>query len=249
MEGAHGELCTWFTDGLSRNDTNCLTVIDAVPTSEVAPITGRAHAIASLAGNHRPYANIVDTMLLEQCDRVLVQQGSGSHDQFLAGRIKHVLGNDPSQYAFRQGLDNVTTFDERRHQQPFGGAAILLGDHQILGNVHEPAGQVSRVSGFQRGIGQAFSGAMRGNEVLQYVQAFAEIRGDRRFDDGSIRLGHQTAHTGQLTDLGCGTTGAGIGHHEDRVEGLLLGNRAIRLDDVFRTQAIHHDLGHLIVGM
>ena len=249
MEGAHGELRTRFTDGLSRNDTDRLTVIDAVPTPEVAPITGRAHTIARLTGNHRPHANIVDAMLLEQCYRVLVQQGSGSYDQFLAGRIKHVLGNDPPQYALRQGLNNVTAFDERRHQQPFGGAAILLGDHQILGNVHEPAGQVSRVSGFQRGIGQAFSGAMRGNEVLQYVQTFAEIRGDRRFDDGSIRLGHQPAHTRQLANLGCRTTGAGIRHHEDRVEGLLLGNRAIRLDDVLRAQAVHHDLGHLIVGM
>jgi hypothetical protein len=45
-------------------------------------------------------------------------------------------------------------------------------------------------------------GTVGGDEVLQYVQAFAEVRGDRRFDDRAVRLGHQTAHTGQLTDLG-----------------------------------------------
>jgi hypothetical protein len=35
------------------------------------------------------------------------------------------------------------------------------------------------------------------------VKTFAEVRGNRRFDDFARGLGHQTAHTGQLTHLSC----------------------------------------------
>ena len=41
--------------------------------------------------------------------------------------------------------------------------------------------------------------------------------GDWRFDDGAIRLRHQTTHTCQLLDLLVGTTGTGVRHHEDVV--------------------------------
>ena len=34
--------------------------------------------------------------------------------------------------------------------------------------------------------------AVGGDKVLQYGQTFAEVRGNRRFDNGTIRLGHQT---------------------------------------------------------
>ena len=37
-----------------------------------------------------------------------------------------------------------------------------------------------------------------------------------------IGLGHQTTHTGELANLRGRATGAGVGHHVDGVEGLLL---------------------------
>jgi len=45
---------------------------------------------------------------------------------------------------------------------------------------------------------------VRRDEVLQYVQSLAEIRRDRSFDDGPVRLRHQAAHAGQLPDLRSG---------------------------------------------
>src|SRR5258705_533842 len=60
--------------------------------------------------------------------------------------------------------------------------------------------------------------AVGGDEVLQHREAFAEVRGDRRLDDFARGLGHQTAHAGELANLLFGTAGAGVGHHEDRVE-------------------------------
>ena len=59
---------------------------------------------------------------------------------------------------------------------------------------------------------------MRGDEVLQHVQTFAEVGGDGRLDDFARRLGHQAAHTGKLADLLFRSAGAGIGHDVNRIQ-------------------------------
>jgi len=87
------------------------------------------------------------------------------------------------------------------------------------------------------------------DEVLQYVQALAEVRGDGRLDDGAVRLGHQAPHAGQLADLGRGTAGAGVGHHVDRVERLLAGGGAVAVDDRLGRELFHHRLAHAVAGL
>ncbi len=89
---------------------------------------------------------------------------------------------------------------------------------------------------------------MSGNKELQDVQALTEIRRDRGFNDGSIRLGHEAAHTGQLPDLRSRTTGTGVSHHEDGVEGSLTDLVPILIGRRFGTQFVHHGARHLIIG-
>ena len=62
---------------------------------------------------------------------------------------------------------------------PLRGAAIVLVDDDVLRRIDELAGQVTGVRGLQRGIGQTFAGAVRGDEVFEHGQTFAEVRGDR----------------------------------------------------------------------
>jgi hypothetical protein len=102
--------------------------------------------------------------------------------------------------------------------------------HQILCDVHQAARQVTGVGRLQRRIGQTLTGAVRRDEVLQNVQAFAEVRGDRRLDDRAVRLGHQAAHAGQLANLRRRTARAGVGHHVDGVEGFLADLLAVAVD-------------------
>ena len=83
---------------------------------------------------------------------------------------------------------------------------------------HQTAGQVAGIGRLQSGIGQTLAGAVRGDEVLQHVQAFAEVGGDGRFDDLARGLGHQAAHTGKLADLLFRTARAGVGHDVNRIE-------------------------------
>jgi hypothetical protein len=61
-------------------------------------------------------------------------------------------------------------------------------------------------------------GAVRGDEVLLHGQPFTEVRRDRRLDDLARRLGHQSSHAGELTDLLLRASSARVGHDVDRVE-------------------------------
>ena len=97
-------------------------------------------------------------------------------------------------------------------------AAVLLDDDDVLRHVDETARQVARVGRLERRVGETLAGAVGRDEVLQHREAFAEVRGDRRLDDLARGLGHQAAHAGELADLLLGASGAGVGHHVDRVE-------------------------------
>ena len=81
------------------------------------------------------------------------------------------------------------------------GAAVLLADDDVLRDVHQTTGQVTRVGGTQGGVGQTLTGTVRGDEVLQHGQALTEGRLDRTRDGLVLRVGHQTTHTGDLTHL------------------------------------------------
>ena len=63
---------------------------------------------------------------------------------------------------------------------------------------------------------------MRREEELQNRQALFEVRPDRQFDDFTGRRSHQAAHAGQLGNLADRTAGRGLGHHQDRVEAVLV---------------------------
>ena len=97
-------------------------------------------------------------------------------------------------------------------------AAIVFADDHVLRHVDQAAGQVAGVGGLQRRIGQALARAVRGDEVLQHGEAFAEVRRDRRLDDFARRLGHQAAHAGELANLLFRSASAGVGHDVNRVD-------------------------------
>ncbi len=113
------------------------------------------------------------------------------------------------------------------------GAAVGLADDHVLGDVDQTPRQVAGVGGAQRGVGEALSRAVRGDEVLEHRQALHEVGLDRALDDFALRVGHQAAHAGQLADLLERTARAGVGHHEDRVE---------------RVEVLDHRVGDLVGG-
>ena len=118
--------------------------------------------------------------------------------------------------------------------QALFGTAIVLDDDRVLRHIDQAPRQVPGVGRFERGVGQALAGAVRGVEVLQNGQAFFEVRDDRGLDDLAGGLGHQPAHAGQLLDLRRRAAGAGVRHHVNRVN-ILAG---------IARHGPHHLLGH-----
>ena len=108
-----------------------------------------------------------------------------------------------------------------RASMPLVVRQSCIGDDHVLRHVDQAAGQVARVGGLERGVGQALARAVGRDEVLEHREALAEVRADRRLDDLARRLGHQAAHAGQLADLLLAAAGARVGHDVDRVEAAL----------------------------
>ena len=120
--------------------------------------------------------------------------------------------------AVAQRLDDLAALDDRPGLDAVHRAAVDLVDDDVLRHVHQPAGQVARVGGLERRVGQPLARAVRRDEVLENRQPFTEVRRDRRLDDLARRLRHQAAHAGQLADLLLRAAGARVGHDVDRVE-------------------------------
>ena len=168
---------------------------------------------------------------------------------FFGARLQHVGCDHATQHALAQALDHVAAFDQRRHRDALDRAAIGFGDHQVLRHVDQTTREVTGVRGLQRGVGQALARAVRRDEVLQDVQAFAEVRRDRRLDDRAVGLGHQAAHAGQLADLRRAEPRA----PESAIMKIELNDfwRCFLPQlsvDLFGAELLHHRLGDLVVG-
>ena len=82
-----------------------------------------------------------------------------------------------------------------------GAVAILLADDNILRNVDKTAGQITRVSRSERGIGKTFTGAAGGNEVFEYIKTFTVVSSDGNLYRLTCGVGDKSAHTCKLTKL------------------------------------------------
>ena len=97
----------------------------------------------------------------------------------------------------------------------FALTAVHFADNQFLGNVNHTPCQISGVCRTQSSIGQTLPRSVCRHKVFQNVQPLTEIGLNRQFYRPSRCIRHQPTHTGQLLNLLVGTTGAGIGHHEN----------------------------------
>src|SRR5690348_7182722 len=249
VEGTHRQLGAGFADRLRGDHANRLADVDDVSARQVAPVAQRTYAELGFTGDGRTHLHALHAGLVEFLDQRFVEQRVALHDRFVViARCIDVLDRDTAEHAIAQRLDDVAALHDRSHGQALEGAAIVLGHHHVLGHIDETPGQVTRVRRLQRGVGQALAGAVGGDEVLQDVQAFAEIGLDGRLDDRAVRLGHQSAHAGELADLRRRTTRAGVGHDVDRVHRLLVVDLAVGTLDVVEADAFHHRGRDLLVG-
>ena len=193
-------------------------------TRQVTTVAVRTHTKVGVTGYNGTHFHGVNRVRFQQVTPLFVQQGVAWNQNVCGARLQNVFRGHTTQYAIAQRLFNITTLDNRGHGDTFEGATIVFGDDQILRNVNQTTRQITGVRRFQCGIRQTFTRTVRGDEVLEYVQTFTEVRGDCRR-----------------------TTRTGVGHHVDAVEGDLLLFYAVTVNHGFGLQVIHHRFRYTIV--
>ncbi len=180
VERTHGELRARLADGLRGDDTHRFAAFDQPPGGQVAAVAHDAHAAFRFAGQHRADLDALDTGSLNGGGQVFGDLLIHGHDH-VAFVVLLIFERHAAHDAVAQRLDDFAGFDDGLHINALGGAAIGFGDDHVLRDVHQAAGQVAGIGRLQSRIGQSFTRAVRGDEVLQYVQAFAEVSRDREF--------------------------------------------------------------------
>ena len=224
VEGSHGKLRTRLTDRLCRDDTDRLADLNRLAGRHVGTVALRANAVHALTGEYRTNLDRSSARLLKDTHHSLgaLRRDHAvclDHD-FARIRIHNVLGDVATGDSVLQRLDGLLAVHEGLdlHVRDFLAlGAVHFADNEILGDVDQTSGQITRVCRTERRIRESLSCAVRGDKVLQNVQTLTEITRNRKFDRMSRRIRHEAAHAGELLNLLIGTAGSGVRHHEDVV--------------------------------
>ncbi len=215
MEGAHGQLGARLPDRLRGDDTHRLADLDQLAGRQVAAVAGTADALARLA--HEDGTNLDVDAGRDDLPRGVVGDGLARRHDHLAVH-RDVLGR----HAAGDLLEDRIVLGPLRCDVPdpdsVAGAAVLLADDHVLGDVDQAPGEIPGVGGAERGVGETLARAVGRDEVLEHGQAFGEVGLDRQVDDPPRRVGHQAAHARELADLLDVAAGARAHHHPDRAE-------------------------------
>src|SRR5690606_4394118 len=264
VERAHRELRAGLADRLGGDRADRLAEADVAHQRHVHAVAADAHAGARLAGQratdgHGLDLGVVgqaggdglDVLHVEDLARLLLEVADLEVERQAAAVQAHLEVAAGARASLRR---------VERDLEELGAAAVLLAHDDLVGDVDELAGQVARVGGPEGRVGAALAGAVRRDEVLEDVEALAEVRADRQLDGLARRAGHQAAHARQLTDLLRVAAGARLRHDVERVERHvlrevlehrvldLLGRVVPQADDLVEALALGHEaaLGGLL---
>ena len=218
VERAHGELRAGLADRLRGDHADRFAHIDRRAAGKIAPIALGADTVDRIAGQHRADAYFLHARHLEPLDLRLFKQCPSLDEKFVARRIAHVFSRGAAEDTALQRGHDLAGIDDSAHLDATRGAAVLIGDDAVLRHVDQAAGQITGICGLERRVGEAFARAVRRVEVLEHREPFLEVGDDRAFDDLAGGLSHQSAHAGKLTHLRRRTAGAGMRHHENRID-------------------------------
>ena len=209
VERAHRELRARLADRLGGDDADGQAFLDDLVGAHVDAVAAGADAARALAGERAADADALELELLERVGDLVGDDLVFLDDRLVGDRVAdRVAGRAADDHVLQLDLDRLALVD-RRLGDAVERVAVDLVDDDVLRDVGELAGEVARVGGLQRRVGQALAGAVGRAEVLEHRQAFAEVGLDRRLDDLARGLGHQAAHAAELADLVDVTAGAG----------------------------------------
>ena len=217
VERAHGELRSRFTDRLRCDDADGFADLDQFSGREISAVAADAGAAPGLAGQYRANFHALDTGRLNRAGEVFRDLLIDLDDDF-AFVVFDLLERHTADDTISQRLDDFARLDDGSDVDAVHCSAVAFADDHVLRDVHQTASEISGVRGLESRIRQTLACAVRRDEVLLHGKTFAEVCRDRRFDNFTRRLRHQTAHPGQLANLLFRSARAGIRHQQDGIE-------------------------------
>ena len=176
---------------MRRNDTDCFAKFNELARSEIASIAHRTHASAALAGKNRTNLQAFHAYPLKLRGDLFVDQLIRLYDLFpFVHRVGDRFATDATNDPLRK-IDNfLIALVNRAHNNSIHSSTIFCIDDHILRRVHQLASKVTRVRRLECRVGKPLARTVRGDEVLEYAKALAEVRRDWALDDFAARLGH-----------------------------------------------------------
>ena len=206
VEGTQRQLGTRLTDGLGGDDTNGLANVDQLVGGQRPAIALGAHTALGLAGQHGTALDFLYAMGHEIVEHV--------HGQGIVTLVQHGLAvSRVNDIGSEQTGVRTTIGGLNEHQVAIGvtvghanrqtglGATVLFAHDDVLGDVDQTTGQITRLCGTQCGISQTLTCTVLGDEVLQHGQAVTVVGLHRTRNNLTLRVSHEASHTSNLVDL------------------------------------------------
>ncbi|MPL99057.1 hypothetical protein SDC9_45272 [bioreactor metagenome] len=227
MEGPHGELCSRLADGLGRHDTHGLADGNFLPGGQVHAVAHLAHAVPEAAGQGAPDPHGFDSRLFYLFRRLDGDAFALRRDHGAGRGVSYVVQGGAAVDPLRKGDHDLAVLLQGLDADAVVRAAVMVRDDEILGHVHEPPGEVSRLGRPEGGVGKPLPGAVGGDEVLEHVHPLAEVRRDGIVYDPARRVGHEAPDARHLAHLASASPGAAVAHHADGVGALHVLHNAV----------------------
>ena len=162
VERTHGQLCTRFTDRLSRDDSDCHTFFDHIAGRHIHSIATTADTQRSFARHWAANLDLFETHFFDLRRDIRIDHLVLTNHDFIGHRIHDVLTRDTTVDRSRQPNLNLLTTINHTFGDTANRAAVLHRDHNILSDVGQLTSQVTRVSGLKGGIRQTFTSTVCG---------------------------------------------------------------------------------------
>ncbi len=214
VNGTHRKLCTRLANGLSSDNANCGTNGNRTAGRKIPAIALLADAVLRAAGQQSTQLNLLEASVDHLLQVIHAGDVGVALKEHGALGVHNVLCDAAT---YEVGVDVVGTRDNEVVAHALGSAAVVLAHDDVLSNVDQTTGKVTRVRRVRSGVDQALTSAIGRDEVLKWQQTLAEVSLNGKVDRLTRHVGHQTTHTAELTQLRLRTTGAGVGHHVDRI--------------------------------
>ncbi len=242
MEGTHRQLGSRFTDGLGGDDSDSDSLLDQDSGREIHSVAKSATTQRAITGERTTNEDLVMSKILNLVSGLAVDHPVDLDENIPGNRILD-LGNGDTPVDTCPELNCLlVTSLHRLLGDAALGSTIMAVDDNVLGHISKFPRQVTGVSGLQGGVSQPLTRTVGRGEILQNPQSLAERRLDGSLDDLSGWFRHQSAHPGELSNLGDASSCAGFHHHENRIHVLIPGS------GIF-PETLHQLITHLVSGV